>query len=505
MNSVSVPAGGSGPTRWLDACVLAVSALVLASWAVIAAVHIDDDYHVSWVSGSWIALARYVNEGVLYPPLHNGDSFGGTRYMPLQFVIHAGVARATGEYLVSGKVLAYASAIALYVVAFFIYKRISSSLPLALGLVAAVLSSGTGLEAATTVRGDALPAALQLGAVAAVARRSRGATVLAGCLCALAFFSKLSAVWAAIAIVIWQTFKDRSRLPLFLLTLVVCGGVLFAIFESASGGRMTSNILELAGAGQPHPFSILGFADKIVRAAQESGAMWVLLPFALASIGGAVFARRIAIYHVAGLVAIAVVILVMTDLGAYRNHFLDVQVLVGVLVADVWRQSTPNESNFMRPVILAAVLLGTLGSYDTEMIGDTKSAVHALAGRDQGYEAAPLATVLTAGDRIFSEDPYVPVSLGEDPIVLDPFMLRKLAADHPDWQRQLIDEIDARRFSKVLLIYQLDPVNAWWWRDFDFGVPVATAMSKNYRLLDVPDYYRAPAHLWVYVPRGTSS
>ena len=55
------------------------------------------------------------------------------------------------------------------------------------------------------------------------------------------------------------------------------------------------------------------------------------------------------------------------------------------------------------------------------------------------------------------------------------------------------------------MIYQLDPVNAWWWQDFDFGAPVAAAMSKNYRLLDVPDYYRAPAHLWVYVPRGTSS
>jgi hypothetical protein len=120
MSSISVPAGGAGLTRWLGAGVVGVSVLVLASWAVIAGVHVDDDYHVSWVSGSWIALARYVNEGVLYPPLHNGDSFGGTRYMPLQFVIHAGLARATGEYLVSAKVLAYASALALYVVAFLV-------------------------------------------------------------------------------------------------------------------------------------------------------------------------------------------------------------------------------------------------------------------------------------------------------------------------------------------------------------------------------------------------
>jgi hypothetical protein len=76
---------------------MTVSGVVLASWAVIAIAHVDDDYHVSWVSGSWIALARYVNAGVVYPPLHDGDAFGGTRYMPLQFFAHAGLARLTGE------------------------------------------------------------------------------------------------------------------------------------------------------------------------------------------------------------------------------------------------------------------------------------------------------------------------------------------------------------------------------------------------------------------------
>src|SRR4051812_16100421 len=51
--------------------------------------------------------------GSHYPPLHEGGSFGGTRYMPLQFVAHAGLARLTGEYLVSAKLFAYATAIAL--------------------------------------------------------------------------------------------------------------------------------------------------------------------------------------------------------------------------------------------------------------------------------------------------------------------------------------------------------------------------------------------------------
>ena len=330
--------GGPALVRWISRVSLAVSALVIGSWAVLALAHVDDDYHVSWVTGSWIGLARAVDHGVLYPPLYDGESFGGTRYMPLQFVLHAGVARMTGEYLVSGKLLAYAAAASLYVLAFVVYRRLSGSAVLATGLVAAVLCSGTGLEAATTVRGDALPAALQLAAVAlVVARRSRAATVTAALLCSFAFFGKLSAVWGAAAIVAWLAFRDRPRLGLFALSLLASAGALFAIFEVASSGRMTSNVWALGGAGQPHDFSPFVFADKVVRALQELGATWVLLPFAVTSAGIAVAGRRTTIYCLAAFAAAAVAVVVLVDTGAYRNHLLDVQILVGALVAELWR------------------------------------------------------------------------------------------------------------------------------------------------------------------------
>jgi hypothetical protein len=133
-DELTSPPGGPALVRWLSRVSLGISAVVIGSWAV-------------------LALARY---------------------MPLQFVLHEGVARTTGEYLVSGKLLAYGAAACLYVLAFIVYRRLSGSAVLATGLVAAVLCSGTGLEAATTVRGDALPAALQLTAVTLVAARRGG-------------------------------------------------------------------------------------------------------------------------------------------------------------------------------------------------------------------------------------------------------------------------------------------------------------------------------------------
>jgi hypothetical protein len=486
--------------RWLTRAVVALSALVLLSWLVIAIAHIDDTYHVSYGSGTWIALARYVNEGVLYPSLYNGHAFGGTRYMPLQFVLNAGFARLTGEYLVSTKLFGYTSGIALYLLAFFVYRRISGSVALAMGLVAASLSSGIGLEAATTVHGDALPAAFQLAAVAVVTRTSRWMTALAGALCALAFASKLSAVWGAIAILIWLAFRDRARLPIFIGSLVGSSAVLLGIFEVASSGRMTDNLFSFALTGERGGITFLGFATKVVAAAQESStAMWILLPIAIAGVVSAGL-RRVTIYHVAFVVAAVVLIVVLTDIGAYTNHFLDVQILTGAVVAGVWRMAPPAATDVVRAFVLAALLLGTLASYITWVAFDAEAAARTLSGRPQGYETVPLAGVVQRSDRILSEDPYVPVSRGVDPVVLDAFMLRRIAQEHPDWQAALIREIDARRFAKVILVKQVVPTDTSWWRDFSFGLPIVSAIARNYRLLDLPGYYATPNHLWVYTP-----
>jgi hypothetical protein len=233
--------------------------------------------------------------------------------------------------------------------------------------------------------------------------------------------------------------------------------------------------------------------------------MWILLPFAIASVGGAIAARRPIIYHVAFLTAAAVVIALMADLGAYRNHFLDLQILTGILVAQLWRVAAPSVSDVVRASVLAAVPLGTLASYETDVLNDTETAVRALAGRGHGYSAAPLAGFLRPEDRLLSEDPYVPVSRGEEPVVLDSFMLRKILEDHPRWEAALIGEIERRRFTKIVLTRQLDDPSEGWWRNFDFGTPVIRAIAENYRLVNVPGYYQTGGHLWVYAPTSRAA
>ena len=132
--------------RWLSAGLTLTSAVALAACLLLAAVHMDDRYRLDHVGGARIALARYLNEGILYPSLYDGSSYGGTRFMPLPIVLHAATARLTGEYLVSGKVLAYGTMLALLGVVFVLLRRMRCPLPIALGLLAMAVIGGLRLE-----------------------------------------------------------------------------------------------------------------------------------------------------------------------------------------------------------------------------------------------------------------------------------------------------------------------------------------------------------------------
>ncbi len=159
---------------------VAVAALSTLAWLVRVIAHLDDANAVDHVAGTWIALATYVNEGTLYPPLYDGDHFGGTRFMPLPIVLQALGARVTGEYLVSAKLLSAALVLALALYTFLLLRRRCPS-SLAFALSATLLVSGTGLVAATSIRNDTLPVLLQLAAVSLVASsRSRTTVIAAG-------------------------------------------------------------------------------------------------------------------------------------------------------------------------------------------------------------------------------------------------------------------------------------------------------------------------------------
>jgi hypothetical protein len=485
--------------RWLEWGVRVVASLAVASWALIALAHVDDTYALDQTAGAWMALARYVNEGVLYPPLYDGTLFGGTRFMPLQFVLHAGVARLTGEYLVSGKLVAYTGAVVLLALTFELTRRLSRSPTIALGLVAAILVTPTGLLAATSIRGDALPVALQLGAVTLATRSSRRATAAAAALSAVAILSKSSALWGVLAIVVWLAMRERRRLPLFLGCFVILLGGGLGLFELISSGRMSENIVGFSSAGLGGPLSIAddGSHKFVSYAERYANAMWLLLPLALVGVVSALARRRLAIYHLSFLIALPLAVAELADTGVSWNHLIDLEVLTAIVVAALCGSATARSRPLAETVVLVTLIWGIATAFQLEERHDVADAARALVGKSAKFEAKPLADEIEPGDDFLSEDPYIAVSLGRDPVVLDPFMLLRILRDHREWSDDVVRKIEQRRFTSVVLLRRLDPADRWW-REYHFGTRVARAVARNYRL------ERREGRYWVYSAKANT-
>ena len=165
-----------------------MAASVGACVLLLAVVHVDDRFGVDHVSGSWLALAAAVRDGVVYPPLHENGFYGGTRWMPLPFVLYGAADAVTGDLLTGAKLVTYAAALAVLVLVVLACRRRRAGWAVSLALAAAVAASWAGATVFLGVRGDAVSLALGLGAVAVLERHetARGAAV-AGALGALAF------------------------------------------------------------------------------------------------------------------------------------------------------------------------------------------------------------------------------------------------------------------------------------------------------------------------------
>ena len=107
----------------------------------------------------------------------------------------------------------------------------------------------------------------------------------------------------------------------------------------------------------------------------------------------------------------------------------------------------------------------------------------------QPYSPRPLAGRATATTPLLSEDPYRPVSLGQRPVVLDPFMLLRIGRRDPAAVQRLVDRIRAQEFALVALVVPLDPVDQRWWSEIHFGRDVAEALAAAYEPSGSADGY----------------
>ncbi len=476
--------------------IAALSAHISLAW-----LHSGDRYGIDHAAATWIALSQYAGEGLLYPPLYDEVSgqYGGTRHMPIGILLNVFGAKFTGEYFMSAKIISEASMALMILVMMIALLRMRCSVYCALGLIGAMLMTVPALQSTTSVRCDALPLALQLMAILLfVPKRHQSAdslrvisgprACLAAFLCTLAFFSKLSAVWALISIGIWLLSHHPRRFLTFMgysLGMILVGA---ASMNLMTDGRFVENVFALAFAGVESPEAFfLSPARVLYQLLEFAPASWTFLPLAALSLLLAITRQRLSIVHLSLMTSLFVLLVVYADRGAGENHLLDFVVLIALCAGDLWRRAANGRRTlgFAQAAVAILLIWSIISGLLIHVRRDlAEAALAAFEARGvTRYPLDPFRGTVTDEMNVLSEDASVEIARGRLPVVLDPWMLLNMARNHPDWIEALVGRIERGEFDRIILLRRLYSESSWY-RQHHFGLSIAEAIETNYVFLE---------------------
>jgi len=354
-------------------------------------------------SSIWVALAWDAAHGEFYRPVISAIGYGGTRYMPLLFLLHAALLKLGFDPIWSGVVLmqmsVVAAAFALYVALRTVEVDRATAAPLALLVWGTIIFQ----QSCTDLNPDYLAAALVL--LAAVTGPVAGAVLLI-----LAGLTKITAVAFAVPIALAHR-STRHRISFVMLTSAGLGVALLAI-EAWSAGNFHRAFLVAAFAGATwHEArdAVPQFFRELAIKPFDIG-----VPFAVAC--WCAWKRGVdwssAYLMTASLVAIAI----FTTPGTASNHLVDLHLASLLLVGGALSDGT------LRPRIGAAVFgaLAVMIAAITIPLPGLPSVVADIrsAGPRPRAAVVDLRHDAPAGTWL-SFDPIVPILNGQRPWVLD--------------------------------------------------------------------------------------
>jgi len=434
---------------WIGCLVPFISSIALMLWYWPGSLPQDS------ASGVWTALAQDFARGIFYRPTADAYGFGGTRYMPLFFVLHGTLIRFSLDPVVAGLVLTVAS-IVLFDLALLCCSRAlgvawSLAVPLSVLCHAAVSFQLLSLQ----VKGDLLAAALNLWGIYFGLRYARARSPLVLCCCAGAllgaFLTKFTALLGAVAVCAWLIRRGERRQAVALAALLaaLAAGAL-ALIQWASDGRALASFRAVASGGA-RPGYALGAPLWFLLVALQDPVFLIIV--AVAAVYAAALVRNARVSFPVGyfLLAAAGTLAIFTSPGTDSNHFTD---LLGAAVLLLgWQLTFEAGPPSPRPAVALAVALAGLTAltWVPGMIS-IKSLIEK-GGRPERWKVAAIVQALGPQRHdLLSENPILPVMAGQRPRVLDPFNLRLLARERPDVAAEFTRRMNDASFGAVVLV-----------------------------------------------------
>jgi hypothetical protein len=454
------------------------------------------------VSGAWMALAEDLAHGQFYRPILDPDlGYGGTRWFPLAFAAHAALRVAGLDLLTAGYALSIAIGLLLVAAAYVLLRRVGAARGPAGAFAVLTLGTFATQYALSSIRYDLLPVALGALGLAALARGpSPRAIATAAVLFALAFAAKPTGLTAPAAAIAWLLVRRERRSALTLGALV---GVLAVAVVAATDALSDGRFLALLGATATGGARLRDLAAAPVRLAQHlaisdpAGIALLGAAFAVALAGSRRHVRaarrgvgRPELLPVLWLgAALAGILVVFASPGTDENHLVELEVAAALALGASWRArgTAGSIARGLAPVACALGVVVAAGLAREDLASSRLAELRAVAA------ALPPGVVV-------SEDPLLPLVVGQRPLVLDGFMLRLAAERDPAIASPLLDGLRRDEFAAVVLLQDLDSQEArGWYRRGNLGLEIVGEVARNYQLTERYGRY----HL--YLPsRGAS-
>jgi hypothetical protein len=192
-------------------------------------------------------------------------------------------------------------------------------------------------------------------------------------------------------------------------------------------------------------------------------------------------------------VTIAATALVLASPGtSYTNQLIDASAMSIVVIGSVVARRPR-----ALPITALVLALLSLAAARQSLRPVTTEDLRVRAGQLAAEREALVREIADTPGPVLSESPELLVLAGCRPYLLDPFMLRVLAIRRPELLHRLDRDLDARRFSRVILMFDPDGRRGrGWYENVDFGWPVMSSILANYEFSEVR------AGLRVYRPRA---
>ncbi|MBT9584930.1 hypothetical protein IV102_16425 [bacterium] len=430
-------------------------------------------------AGVWAALAYDFTQGEFYRPVLDERGYGGTRYMPAFFAVHAGVAQLTGEFVLSGWVWLQLGVCLCLGAVYSLLRQQGLPRSRALPIALLLLGTSTYQRLSVQLRCDFLAAAGVFWCVLWVEKylsgRRRGWLGLAVASLAAAFFTKFSSIYG----LLWVAFrlaKARCYAEAGAAVAAIIGlcGVGWWILEKTTSGRFGQNMGATANTGSTFK-SLIGATETLfVNLCYEDPMALMLflatIPFALIlglcwrpaqlrlqwQAEGASPAEFNFTLHrpyrmegALSLVTWAVTLAIFTSPGTWLNHLVD-PIMACLLVMGLLFQApqTVGWAGCSCALIAALHMITWVPgapSVQATLTGTGAITFQSLESLRRRFDFHP---------PYLAENPSVPLALGHRPVLLDEFTLRVFLRNRHPVGLDFIERVRNRAFSLVVLEYE---------------------------------------------------